>query len=295
VRNHLLLPVLIVVLAGICCGCSRSEAGVSSSPPAQSTTAQISYPLDKYALTDQQTSEIIRATYKLQRECLKEFGLGYNFKPTAGYVGSDRVLPSLTLREAEGSGYRSVDSSQSYIMSRNFTDVPSFSLSADLENVFYGRIRTYDGHLVPPGGCEASAEEKVERGIGTSELQPDPRSVIFAAETHVETEGRVREVFTEWGECMRSAGYDYSDPITSTYAFFSTNIRMENTPAAEIRTATADVKCRQQVNLMSVWVAAETAYEQNIIERQHASLARSRSAYTLLLANAQRILASSPP
>jgi hypothetical protein len=87
---------------------------------------------------------------------------------------------------------------------------------------------------------------------------------------------------------MRGRGFAYATPEAAA------NDNWPQPPAKptprEIATAVADVECKQEVKLPSVWLAVESAYQNMLIERNAATLQQVKIALTRSIARAHEVL-----
>jgi hypothetical protein len=102
-------------------------------------------------------------------------------------------------------------------------------------------------------------------------------------------DSRVRASIESWRQCMKTAGFDYTEPVAANDdPAFGT----EQPTAAEIKTATADVACKVSSDLLSVMATVETAYQKRALEENAQALeivkrnreARERNAAAALTA-----------
>ena len=82
-------------------------------------------------------------------------------------------------------------------------------------------------------------------------------------------EPQVVAVFKQWSDCMKASGYDYGAPYDA-----GNDHRWATAmpTAAEIRTASADVACKQKTNLVGVWYAVDSALQTSMIDAQQQQL-----------------------
>lgn len=147
--------------------------------------------------------------------------------------------------------------------------------------------RDANGEPLPEGGCSRWANLELTGGA------PIPFSLIDQwggeASQAAEADSRVRAANDGWSRCMKARGYDYKsiwDPNDS----FS----MEPTSTAkEIATAVADVECRQETNLVGIWMAVETAYQHRVISANEGQFHEVQSIMKRWSDAARRVVAES--
>ncbi len=81
---------------------------------------------------------------------------------------------------------------------------------------------------------------------------------------------KVRTVFKKWSACMRSRGYQYSDPLAVAGSF--TNA-VTVTPK-QIQVAVTDIRCARKVNVQGVAVAVDAGYQNQMIGQDATRLAQ---------------------
>jgi hypothetical protein len=100
---------------------------------------------------------------------------------------------------------------------------------------------------------------------------------------------RVVRAFRAWSVCMREHGFRYADPVV-----VNGDERWQSAApsATEIATATADVACKRQTNLVDVWFGFEAAAQRRAISGHEREFQALRVAKQRLLANARALIAS---
>jgi hypothetical protein len=142
------------------------------------------------------------------------------------------------------------------------------------------------GKAVPTGGCAAQAVHGLGLADNESPGETDlVRSIADGASHQAEADARVAAAFAEWSKCMKDKGFSYKtpwDPGDKTWP--------KPAGADEISTATADVACKRQVNLVATWYAVEVAYENALIQRNLSALTEEKAHNDALAAKASQIL-----
>ena len=85
---------------------------------------------------------------------------------------------------------------------------------------------------------------------------------------------------------MARAGFDYTDPWQPND---NPEFQGLEANAREIATATADVRCKREVNLVGIWASVETAYQERKIGENADALQNVKAAIRVMLGNAARI------
>ncbi|MFE3143136.1 hypothetical protein [Streptomyces scopuliridis] len=98
----------------------------------------------------------------------------------------------------------------------------------------------------------------------------------------------VRQRMAEWSACMEESGYSYATP-KEAYSKWNSEDAKESSEN-EVSTARADVKCKDETKLVSVWFSAERMEEEKQ-ERKHATYLRKlKEANQRYLENARILL-----
>lgn len=95
------------------------------------------------------------------------------------------------------------------------------------------------------------------------------------------TDSRFRNAVSKWSECMAKAGYHYDDPVAPLVdKKWDRPVGEDGSQAppsaAEIATATADVKCKMSTDLVGTAIAVQSAYDQQYIQSHRDQLAAFR-------------------
>ncbi|MDY0914973.1 hypothetical protein [Rathayibacter festucae] len=85
------------------------------------------------------------------------------------------------------------------------------------------------------------------------------------------SDSRVEEVVEEWSACMKKRGFEYPDPVT---AMIDQGWKpgVSSVSAEQIATATADMDCKAETNLVGIELAVQSAYDQEYIESHREAL-----------------------
>jgi hypothetical protein len=151
--------------------------------------------------------------------------------------------------------------------------------------------QTASGQPVPRGGCRGEADRALHAGMPAGADLPLADRLAQEAFGRAEQDSRVQAAFAAWRSCMAAKGYDYSDPWGAT-----NDVAWSATPSAqrpserEALTATADVECKIEVDLVDIWASVHTAYERRAVEHNAQALALIQDYREAELANALAII-----
>ena len=289
--------VALLAAAVVVAGCSSSGGGgggdeatgpVSSEVAVPSISAVatessvkgLALPIEAYMPTAAMQNIVIDAETKVTQECMARFGFTWS-APSSNLPNLRQIDRLFGVTEPEdaarygyhlpsrlGDGAKPVGGAQEYSRSAMvvLTGDPSGEGNPSTNP---GSFR---GQKIPLNGCYGEGRMKVT-GVDQIEETPVAFNLLAEMSERAEADARVRAGFARWSECMGRAGYTASDPISlhedSRWSGSGTPSRIE------IRTATADVGCKREVNLIGTWYAVESAYERAAIQRRHAALTES--------------------
>lgn len=193
-------------------------------------------------------------------------------------AGNERRYGITDLASAKRYGYR--------VPAEPRRDVPDRASGGPAETsalTGHGR-RTVRGRPIPEGGCIGEAG----RALGGSPDAGLAQRLSFASYDRSRRDSRVRAVVARWSRCMAARGYDYRGPLDPPADPRFTG----KADRGQIRTAVADIGCKDRANVVGVWSAVESAYQRPLIERYRGPLERVRRAEAVRLGNATRVLSN---
>ncbi|MFJ9472909.1 hypothetical protein [Streptomyces caniferus] len=290
-------------LAGVMClflaGCGSSEHSAPKAvqevhAPELLSSVDLHLPIETYLLSDADSEKIARAGVVLHKKCLRRFDLDYEINPPGPLTGPrtfmERRYGVTGKAEAAANGYHLGDRDP-----RTHPPHPP-KLSAEQQQVLTGHAQEkagkgdtalrVNGVTVPPGGCYDEAKRKLVGSgkLGSSDVARQANFQTFTASRSVP---QVKRAFEAWSSCMKGKGYSYPDPL----AAISDRRFQGNSPTQlERRVATADVACKQQVNLIGTWFTVETSLQKELVARKRADFATALKAKNEQLAKAKAVL-----
>lgn len=291
-------------LAGIMClalaGCSSSggpateAVPTTQSPSTLPASADPHLPVETYLFSEAESEKLARAGAVLRKACLQRFGLDYAISPAGPPTGPrtfmDRRYGVTDRVEAATNGYHLGDRDP-----RTHPVHPT-QFSAEQQQVLTGHLPgktgsddtklEVNGVPVPPGGCY----EEAKRGLaGSGELGPSSvaQQANFQTFEASMSVPQVTQAFEAWSGCMKNKGYSYPNPMD---AIGDRRFLGDSPTPLELQVATADVTCKQQVDLIDTWFAVETSLQKELIARQQADFTAALAAKTEQLAKADAVL-----
>jgi hypothetical protein len=284
-----------LLLAGLIAGCSADDQGGEPAKAAGGGDRKVAQagadgdvilPIDAYAFSLPQVSQVDRARQVLVQDCMRRFGFEFPFDVALdkqreaalvedfGINGNKRRYGVTDPAAAAKYGFHSPSDVNG---TRPKIDLAKEKQkgSAAQEMVLTGnaapgqKIPTQvGGKALPKGGCRGAADAKLNPNgpIGDPAVVSQiPRDSF---DRSVNDPG-VLEVFSRWSACMKEKGYDYPAPVESGGDFDTSK---KTVSAKEIAVAKADVACKTQTKTLEVWQAFEVAYQNEQIERHAEAL-----------------------
>lgn len=294
-------------------GCLATVAGCSSTPassdkpgsnlvaapvaptatPVLTSTATVSLPIENYLLKNSEHAQMLYASKLLVKKCLARYGFDYAVDP-AGQQALDPKGDGANMPRRYGIVDANFAARFGYHPSSDLTSRPLPStphMSEAEENVFLGdapradgstpKVKEYKGQSVPAHGCAGEAQQK----LGTGLQQRLAENINDASFHQSMANARVTAVFKAWSGCMKQHGYQFDTPLDPLKAPISAA-----PTTAEIEMATSDIACKQKTNLVGVWVAVETAMQNNLIGKNQEALTEMHRTAESTLKNSAKVI-----
>jgi len=244
----------------------------------------ITYPLDEYELTDDEFRTINHARAILVRRCLLRFG--FDVPLPSEILGRPQTLIEdrhglVDEKHAQEWGYR-----QKPPTSRA---VP-YEMAAPPEAA---AVLYKDGSTdpsVPEGGCMGEAGQALKEGVA-QEPQDVSRELQKEAWAKSAEDPRVKEKFPPWRACIKKTGYSFATPHDAVRHWNTENGAHGKPTPKEVTAALADVRCKHEVGLPSLWAAVEVAYQRALIEERSQQLEELKRWQEIWIRNATKIVA----
>ncbi|TWV29530.1 hypothetical protein FRZ03_37680 [Streptomyces misionensis] len=289
----------LVLIAGCSAGGSDEQASghapraVRTAPAVASVPRLVSaadkrLPVEEFLLSNVQRDRLDGARTVLVERCMARFGFAYR-APAAPKVFRPRTLTQLRYGITDAAaaarrGYTPVGAVRGQPGRR-----PAESLTARESLVLNGTDdpavkpgsahadsgARVNGRAVPVGGCHGEALRALHadnpQAGGDAPIADRINMETFAASRR---DGRVTTAYARWSACMKAHGHRYARPeeAASDPAW-----RTRTASARERAVATADARCKAQVDLVGIWYAVEVAYQRQAVEQNADRLARVRA------------------
>lgn len=280
--------VITVAVSFVCAACSSPDA----TPPELGeihpvTSAEdIVLPFHEYQLSAAELNVVERATAVLAKGCMNRFELDWP-APTgegADMDGNDNGDRYGIIDRAEVTewGYHRPPEQQE----------PSDETSPAPEAimVYTGRgASEVGGRRVPEGGCVGEARRQLTGDAPPGMAGADLANLDQEIFQRAQADDRVRVAMGNWRECMARFGYHYTDVWAA-----NDDVRWGGAAPEpeELATATADLDCREESNLVPIWLAVETAYQRRAIADRSDDFAALRTRLTTTVENASHVMSA---
>ena len=267
-------------------GAARGISSVSHAPqpaavPLAGLAKGMRLPLEAYEQNYPEAVAVQAAAMRIESTCMSRYGFTYD-PSQAGQQPPSTYDPTNMERrygisdpvEAKRYGYHLPSMPQP-------TPTPP-PLSNQEETALHGVVLS-QGQLVPAsgdingtkiavGGCVGNAYQQLGGVVDTS--LPDQLDASSLQESQAAP--RVTAVINQWSRCMKQAGYTVDAPGDA--AKLSDAMGRPTPDAKELAIAAADIRCKQQTNLVSVWYHVEYTIQQQLISAHQAALTQVQQA-----------------
>ncbi|MFF2618564.1 hypothetical protein [Kitasatospora sp. NPDC058046] len=267
--------------------CAGSQLAPSDPVPTPTVTNGVEglhLPIETYMLTPKQATDYDWVRQAATGACMKRYGQDY---PVAPQPAPDSQMYGLLNRRygvadtqtARAWGYHTPATGRSGEGSPASEPTTLGQMNERARMVLTGtdpktgaRAPEFDGKALPEHGCVAELERLMPGAAGGpggpasggEGLVSEIKAQTF---TESQTDTKVVAAVAAWSSCMKSRGYDLTDPLHATDNATSLDDAAPST--AEIAQALTDVACKRDSNLIGIWFAAESD-RQNALINAHA-------------------------
>jgi hypothetical protein len=276
-------------------GLGQAVPEITGKVPELTGTTGLGYPLDDYLASTEERAILEQAQDVLVDQCMQRYGYSYVVTrppPVIVGPGDDRRYGLTDAAHASERGY-----------ARAVPEAPQrerLELAPHEQSVLYGP----DVDAVPPANWEEAEEPGASVEVGDQQVlvggclregylqlyAPTRESVDIMEPQAAESDAylrsredtRVRQAVRAWSECMAGRGYTVTDPVSPQSDLGLTELDGQD----GIASATADVACKAESNLIGVWYTVEVAYQEQLVEEnaEMLNLAKSQHDERLRLA-----------
>lgn len=246
--------------------------------PPNPVARDLTLPLDAYMLSDDQSKEVFRATEILKQKCMRDKGFRYTPEkpiPPAGPIGNELRYGSADADIAARYGYGFPPDRDPDVQKKPVSDndrLPAKAIEA-LTGLKPGERPSPSELAKSDRGCVGAAERALAKGA--PDVGDGMTAQLISQESFLRSmqDRRVRKVFAAWSLCMEKKGFAYKSPMDPAKDFVTPG------PASpkERSTATSDVACKRESNVVGVWYSVEGAYQKGSIRANSHQLEKLRT------------------
>lgn len=252
----------------------------------------ISFPIDAYRPAPDEENRVLLAEYGAMTSCMARYGFTFDlpvWTVPAVHHDYDRLFGVLDLAEAARYGYHLPD--EIVLASGQADKYPKGeSNSAKQDPVFMdvalgdGSTTTVKGKKVPDGGCMNEARTRLG---DDNAIQTLVETAVNYGLSQSDSDPRVAAAFESWSECMAGFGLHYATPRE---AINDPQWASPEASAAEIETATSDIKCKSATGLTGLRVAVASAWQAEYIDSHAQEFAAATRSFAAQFAKADSLL-----
>ncbi|MDD9378097.1 hypothetical protein M8Z33_15830 [Streptomyces sp. ZAF1911] len=305
VRTRLTAAVLTVLAATACSSGAEQDGGDRSAPPAKEqrevpgvgkvedkdSTSDLVLPIDAYDVSTDRIVQTGQALNLLTKQCLSRFGLQRKELPpataTQGSAHARRYGTPASLEDAQKYGFHMAQQDPRALTADQMVRQPVavIEVSRGIKEGSGEPLTTYNGAEVPEGGCSGEAQRKLGNGKDERVGHAETAAAIKARSFEIaKNDPRVIAAEQKWAACMAGKGYGaYKSPFD---AIGDKKWSAPKATSEEIETAAASWTCGKEANVVGTWVAVETVYQKDQIDKNAETLTQEQKA---LEDNAKRI------
>ncbi|MFJ6773218.1 hypothetical protein ACIQOV_20075 [Kitasatospora sp. NPDC091257] len=287
--------------------CASSQPAPSDPVPTPTVTNGVEglhLPIEIYMLTPKQATEYDWVRQAATGACMKRYGQDY---PVVPQPTSDSQMYGLLNRRygvadtqtARAWGYHNPTTGHASDGSPDSAPVTIGQMKDTTRTVLTGadpktgaRAPEFAGKALPEHGCGAELERLMPAaagGPGGPASGGEGLVTAIKAQTFTEsqTDPKVVTAVAAWSSCMKSRGYNLTDPLHAT-----DNVTSLDDPApgtAEIAQALTDVACKHETNLIGIWFAAESDRQNTLINAHAEDFAKAKTALTVEVAQLDKL------
>ncbi|MFI0264545.1 hypothetical protein ACH4OW_36755 [Streptomyces sp. NPDC017056] len=278
-RGRAALAAALVLGAATGCSSVGHEDGASQPSSARSfdaaDPATWTLPIEAYIPSDGQDEQASKAKDLLIADCMKNLGLDWRPAPDLPVVGPKTLtdwrygIHDVTLSKKRG--YKP-DAAEQAAYDRA---MQAGALDEGAEGdgatgaALRGSTSEINGKAVPKGGCAGKAGDEI--GSDGTEFAEAAQRIGNDAFVRSKQAPEVVAVFRKWSSCMKDQGYSYKEPLDASD---DPRFSSPDVSKLEISTALADLECRKRHDVARIWFEAESALQQQAIEKNAENLDR---------------------
>ncbi|MEJ3743699.1 hypothetical protein WEI85_10455 [Actinomycetes bacterium KLBMP 9797] len=289
-RMAVLVAVVAVAFGAPLTGCTEASAPGAAAPapsggtgPAAPGAADPRLPLDPYQLSPPQWAQVTRAYRAFVAQCMRRFRLTSpepTAAPEAPRTLNERRYGVADAAAATVAGYRLSPRDSPPKPTTGTPDPATLTVLTGDPKIGGTKAGTgtrpliVNGERVPDGGCVGEARRRLNTGAPVVADMFLAQRLAQESYGRSEQDPRVRAVLRAWSDCMRARGFDYPTPMKAA----ADQRFAGKLSALEITTATADVACKRQTDLVAVWSTVEAEIQGRMLGANRPALERIKQA-----------------
>lgn len=261
-------------------------------------------PIEAYLLSTSQQQALLTAQQILISQCMARYGFKYDVTESTsdkaeGGSPTARRYGVVNRQEVERYGYhppqapgygtgdngsgRSLPAAEILVLTGGSGPVPPGASPAQSAKP----AGTYDGKQVPAYGCEGESVQTLTAHGGSLAQPSEAERINYSSFTSSMSDPQVEHAFRDWSNCMESKGLTYDNPMA---AVADPRWRKSAPSALEIRTAKADVICKQRTNLVGLWFTVEAFMQNHEIKQNAMQLTFEKRGINAEIAMAEQVI-----
>ncbi|MGH4033991.1 hypothetical protein ACQB60_34240 [Actinomycetota bacterium Odt1-20B] len=255
-----------------------SSAGVTAPPPSDEVQKLV-LPLDDYIFSNAEYAMTSNALDLMVRDCMKEQGLAWRSvkRPTdLPNMWNRRRYGLIEIDVARRLGYHATPE----LLSPNVGARMEERRDAELTP------RQFQAANNPKTGCNKKADDLLWDGTKPDLRQLNSLSAQGLAQS--QKAPAVQKSLRQWRSCMKDRGFHYGNPTSAISDKAWSNTRRPS--HKEIKTAIADVRCKDQSHLIAAWSTEEAKIQKAYIQKHRTYFADLKSSKDRYLNNARLTL-----
>ncbi|MFG2403548.1 hypothetical protein ACGFR8_04270 [Streptomyces brevispora] len=247
------------------------------------------FPIEKYLPAVGDDARIAAASGEFIRVCMARFGYAYKMPAINQGTLDSQENGANRVRRYGVSGATFADTYGYHLPQAGAQPAPGAETQpmSETENkIFIGDQDPANGaeagakvagKVIPPGGCSGEAQRK----LGIKQRQRMAEKINNVSFARSQENPQVKKALNAWSKCMERSGHPYKSPLEPL-----NDIQGESAKPAEIATASADVACKDSVNLAGTWFAIESSIQEELISRNEEVLVADAKMFDSLVRRA---------
>lgn len=265
-----LVPISILIIALAGCASTQPSVSPTSEPPIGPITrvikaTQVVRPIDSYLPDLQEVTALWRARYVAMNQCLSDHGSSARFVQDANMGAFIAAMVKQRTTMSDAYGFFDVENASQYGYHLSPADnVPVVERIPDGVSAGLAKI------------CRAAGVAATIGLVSITDLA-DSKALPDGGPPLALSDSRFRAGVTAWRKCMADHGYPNSDPVSLPF-----DARWQGPDAksgADIPVATTDINCKVNTNLVGIYLAVQSAYDQRYIDSHATQLVAFRAKF----------------